>query len=59
MLRCPQCCQRDIHKSQAKNLSERLGWLLLLRRPVRCYECGYRFTALIIRRVKPRIDVRQ
>ena len=54
MIRCPRCYERDIHKSKARSFGERLMWLMILRRPVRCYSCTFRFTAWIFRRVKPR-----
>jgi transcriptional regulator NrdR family protein len=54
MLRCPRCYERDIHKSKGRSFGERLLWLLILRRPVRCYTCTYRFTTFIFRRIKPR-----
>ncbi len=54
MPRCPRCYERDIHKSKAKSFGERLMWLLILRRTVRCYSCMHRFTVSVFRRVKPR-----
>jgi DNA-directed RNA polymerase subunit RPC12/RpoP len=55
MIRCPRCERRDIHRSSAKSFGEKLGLTLILRKPVRCYECSFRFTTWIFRRVKPRI----
>ncbi len=54
MLRCPRCYERDIHKSKPRSFGERLLWLMILRRKVRCYSCMNRFTVFIFRRVKAR-----
>jgi hypothetical protein len=59
MPRCPRCYGRDIHKSKAKGFGERLGWWLVMRRPVRCYGCSFRFTAWIFSRAKPRLRLRE
>jgi len=53
MPRCPRCCEHDIHKSKA-GFVERLMWLMILRRAVRCYSCMNRFTVSIFPHVKPR-----
>lgn len=54
MARCPRCYERDIHKSKARSFGERLLWLLIFRRPVRCYSCMHRFTLSIFRHAKAR-----
>jgi hypothetical protein len=57
MIRCPRCDRRDVHKSSAKSFGEKLGLTLILRKPVRCYDCTFRFTTWIFSRVKPRITM--
>lgn len=57
MIRCPRCDRREVHESSAKSFGEKLGWTLILRKPVRCYECTFRFTTWIFNRVKPRITM--
>jgi ribosomal protein S27E len=54
-IRCPSCNHRDIHQSNAKGLLQRLGMALILRKPVRCYDCYHRFTVWSFLRVKTRV----
>ncbi len=54
-IRCPSCNHRDIHKSRSKNLFERVATGIILRKPVRCYDCYHRFTAWSFLRVKTRL----
>lgn len=55
MTKCPRCLDRDVHKSLAKHFFEGLGWFLIGRQPVRCYNCTYRFSTWLFSSVKPRV----
>jgi hypothetical protein len=56
-IRCPNCNHCDIHKSRNKHLIERVGITLILRKPVRCYDCYHRITVWSFLRVKYKIGL--
>lgn len=53
MVQCPACKDYDIHRSKWSGAIERV-FILVLRRPVRCYSCYTRFHTWIFSSVKPR-----
>ncbi len=54
MVQCPACKDYDVHSSKWTGKWEHIAIGMMLRQPVRCYQCFRRFYIWQFASVKPR-----